>query len=191
MRYLLIVLMLFTGCTTNTQKLIDCNDDKIRLQYQLEGIKKQLEQAPDTVVVVEQTEVPVVSDADSALVDSLTSFYQVFKFDLPIPNNGSIGVDSRIWYKDMLLRNTTWLNAKRTNIPKEIVKVKSPTIYLPDSVTEQKLVQVRAERNKYEELYKNTKEIVVTYKWITGILIVILIGSVLMTNYVKIFGLLK
>jgi hypothetical protein len=191
MRYLLIVLMLFTGCTTNTQKLIDCNDDKIRLQYQLEGIKKQLEQAPDTVVVVEQTEVPVVSDADSALVDSLTSFYQVFKFDLPIPNNGSIGVDSRIWYKDMLLRNTTWLNAKRTNIPKEIVKVKSPTIYLPDPVTEQKLVQVRAERNKYEELYKNTKEIVVTYKWITGILIVILIGSVLMTNYVKIFGLLK
>jgi hypothetical protein len=75
------------------------------------------------------------------------------------------------------------LNKKRTVIYKEIKEINTPPIYLPDPVTEKHLVETRAERDKYQQLYEDAKSTLSSYKWILIGVVVFGIGIFVLSKW--------
>jgi hypothetical protein len=187
MRWLIsiILLMFLFSCTSNTKKLIECNEDKTRLEYQLVDIQRQLEQKPDTIIVRDTVDIELSSaKIDSAKIDSAKHYEKKFKVDMKLGSDvGVVGIDLTIAYRDNTLTYKVDLNKKRTVIYKEIKEINTPPIYLPDPVTEKHLVETRAERDKYQQLYEDAKSTLSSYKWILIGVVVFGIGIFVLSKW--------
>jgi hypothetical protein len=180
MRWLLLVLFVFVGCTSNTKKLIDCETDKVKLNNQLNNLRTELAKRPK-IVILRDT---ILVDSSKTKIESVEvknteSYKQSFSFKMDVSKDWYIGVISDVSFSNSVLSNSLRLDPLKSFISQDTIK-EIREIYVPDPETEKQLEVERAKNNQYEE-------VISVYKWITfGIAIVfVFVGIVIIYKVFK------